>query len=253
MRWGGAGLQSSVVSLKCLEDEKAESPPQNFRPSEPTCSLLAYYGSIYVVYTTLYIQQELKELTSNRGSFLAGLFLVDGRLLSCTGRRAWGQDFLFMKGIQMQLGAMPLVYFLSSFLPAVDWLGIDECSFPFLTGHSTNMVSPLNSTQLLLWFFFFSSFSPLIWLISLMPLSTSSVPSACCMLLRATTTTTRIMKWMSLIRAEQLWPTGERSSAHSLHAAPPPTLPHCPQAHGGAHVCFQSLMTPIIMHVDTST
>lgn len=60
-----------------------------------------------------------------------------------------------------------------------------------------------------------------------MPFLSSSVPSACCMLLRARTKR-RIMKWMTLIRVEHLWLTGERSSARSPSTTPPLVCPSLP-------------------------
>lgn len=157
----------------------------------------------------------------NIDGFPAGLCLLDGPLLSCTRRRTRGLHL--MKGILMQLGVMVLVYFGSSPPPALEvaltWRQMNAL-LGILSGHFLIVGSPFNSH-----FNLFVATTPLpLWLISLMPLSTFSVPSACCMLLRARTTT-RIMKWMILIRAEQLWPTGERSSAHSPSATPPYSAP----------------------------
>lgn len=62
-----------------------------------------------------------------------------------------------------------------------------------------------------------------------MPFLSSSVLSACCMLLRARTKR-QIMKWMTLIRVEHLWLTGERSTARSASITPPDSvlpLPSC--------------------------
>lgn len=132
-----------------------------------------------------------------------------------------------MRAILMQLAAMVLVppsqvffLLLRSCRPCISF-GIDECSSPLMTGHSMNVISQLNSTLAVILFFIVLS-------THLIHFTHASLnffcASACCMLLRARTTT-RIMKWMILIRAEQLWPTGERSSAHSSSTTPPYAAP----------------------------